>query len=1205
MKTIFTKIGKLLLVSLVIFSMSFSQLNSVNAWDDKVPHEFTRIKNIKYPEWWGRKISGLSSWSTYSTMYNGKWAYCLESSKNSPQNGQYPAEVIENNEAVRKLLYYGFGGPAAWGQFANGYNLKEAICPDDDYLTNDDVKYLLTHIFLSGAYSNDWNGFSEELFNKAFGGSYGTNIMNMYRDILNLPEPGNGVSWSGNTVGKTAIFNAEFDKETKTQKTNTVTFNGTNLAVINIPLQDNVTIHITKTGFVQTGGIATVHGGESFYFTAPCKNSPSNYQSGNVCGSGCEMFTALAIKTGVEGDQTEGTWMWDPDGTVLYLDINWINLGKIEIKKTNTNTDLIDDAVFNLKSISFDGYSEDIIVTNGKLLVEYLPVGTYELKEIQAPEGYLLNETIYTLTVNKDQTTTQVVVNEEPRGEINLTKEINTDKTDGKLGDAYLQGNEYTLKAKEKITNKTGTVTYFERDDVIDIQTTDEQGKLKFDDLHIGKYYIEESKSNETLVLNSDDIDVSIDYEGQIVSKILRSTNTDNRVNMQKIKIFKAGEKDAESGIVVGLANAEFTFKLKSEVDKIGWDNSIIYDVITTDQNGQAHTKYLPYGEYIVRETKTPQDYITAPDFIVSVTKDYSEYIDVEQIKIININNRPATAQLKLVKKDLDSNKVVTLNSATFKVKAREDIVSNGRIIYKAGEVIKQKIGGKIYDSFTTSADNIVVPSGSFNNDGDIGSVMLPLQLDVGKYYIDEIKTPTGYLSLDKPIDFIIENIRDYNKDKDGDPILEVVIKNDKPEGQLKVVKSIESNIVDKSFIKNNDLSKIKFRLTAKENILDMADGTIIYGKNAIVGEYNLSKDGKLTVSDLPMGIYELQEISTLEGLVHNGIKYEIKFIQTDLTTKVYTVTQNIVNKPTMIEISKTSVTGTKELEGAFMQLLDSNRNVVCEWISGKKPYVVEGLEIGKTYILKEDFAPLGYVQAKEISFVIENTSEIQKVRMVDKVVGVKKIDIYGKVVDGALLQVVSTKTKNIVDQWVVDESENHNVEGLIAGETYILKELQAPDGYVLADDIEFIVEDDKQDQEIMMVDEFTKVEISKIDIINSKELPGARLLLEDISTGENIFIERWVSGNQPHMFEGLIVGHKYRLSEEAAPKGYQIAQAIEFIVEDTNKVQRIEMRDELLPIQPQTSDEKNIDSIISMFWISGIVMLGMGYVFLRKKECK
>ena len=145
----------------MMFSISLASLNlnTVNAWDDTVPYEFTRVKNIKYPEWWGRKIPSLKSWSTYSTQYNGKWAYCLESSKNTPQNGNYTSEVIANNSAVRKLLYYGFGGPAAWGQFADGFDLKQAICPDDDYLTNDDVKYLLTHIFLSGAYSNDWNGF--------------------------------------------------------------------------------------------------------------------------------------------------------------------------------------------------------------------------------------------------------------------------------------------------------------------------------------------------------------------------------------------------------------------------------------------------------------------------------------------------------------------------------------------------------------------------------------------------------------------------------------------------------------------------------------------------------------------------------------------------------------------------------------------------------------------------------------------------------------------------------------------------------------------------------------------------------------------------------------------------------------------------------------------------------------------------------------
>ena len=253
MKNKFSKLRKIVIALIMVFSMSLSANIDVNAWDNSIPHEFTRVKEIKYPEWWARKVPGISAWSTFSTKYNGKWAYCLESSKNAPQDGNYVADVIENNEAVRKLMYYGFGGPAPYGEFADGFDLKSAICPDDSYLSNDDVKYLLTHIFLSGAYSGDWNGFDEQKFNQIFGGTYGSDIMNIYRRILELPEPGYVKFNPGNAGGFRAEFNASFDINSKQQTTNTITLEGSNNATINIPLDANVTIHISGGG-VQTGG---------------------------------------------------------------------------------------------------------------------------------------------------------------------------------------------------------------------------------------------------------------------------------------------------------------------------------------------------------------------------------------------------------------------------------------------------------------------------------------------------------------------------------------------------------------------------------------------------------------------------------------------------------------------------------------------------------------------------------------------------------------------------------------------------------------------------------------------------------------------------------------------------------------------------------------------------------------------------------------
>lgn len=118
---------------------------------------------------------------------------------------------------------------------------------------------------------------------------------------------------------------------------------------------------------------------------------------------------------------------------------------------------------------------------------------------------------------------------------------------------------------------------------MVSSKKTDANGKIAWSELPLGKYYIQESKTNDSLVFNDAKISVSIDYEGQTVSKVSRSAKGTNRVNMQKIQVFKSGEKDSISGLVKGLQGAEFTFKLHSEVNHVGWDNATTYAVITTD----------------------------------------------------------------------------------------------------------------------------------------------------------------------------------------------------------------------------------------------------------------------------------------------------------------------------------------------------------------------------------------------------------------------------------------------------------------------------------------------------------------------------------------------------------------------------------------------------------------------------------------------
>lgn len=846
-------------------------------------------------------------------------------------------------------------------------------------------------------------------------------------------------------------------------------------------------------------------------------------------------------------------------------------------------------------------YKKDELVTKaitneqGMVTFSNLHLGHYYVKETNAPDGYLLNAKEFDANIKyKDQTTKVIyldvnnVIDEEPTGTISIIKK-DSETGSTPQGDAELKGAVYEVFAAEDIYNKARTKKYYSKGDLVATRTMNEKGETEdIAELPLGKYIVKEKTASKGYLIDKKEYEVNLVYKDQYTKVITNKTTSNEDVKKMQLHVFKSGIK-VQSGLVQGLEGAEFTIKLNSAVEKAysqgysyaevwgGLDENgnkvsvnanrvsqaqVIaptYEIITTDSNGNAYTQNkLPFGKYIVKETKTPTDFRTAVDFSFSITKDESEVKEIPQKAIhLVVNDEQFESYIKLVKKDLKSNKIVTLNSATFEIKATSDIIDrgNGKTLYRKGDKITQKLGSTTYFSFTTNADNEVIPDYSYNSDNDgKGITITPLLLPVGKYEITEIRIPTGFLQLEAPVKFEIKNVKDFDTDKDGDFIKEVVVKNEQPTGTLNVNKTVAlRENVDTSLVDISNLSGIQFKLTAKEDIIDMADGFKYYTKGQEVGTYNLTKEGTLKVENLPMGTYELEEIKTLDGLVLNKEKYEVKFVKKDDITKVYTENRDISNDTTIFEFSKTDITGESELECAKLTVLDGDK-VVDTWTSSDKTHKIEGLVVGKEYTLREEIAPKGFVKATVIKFKVENSKEVQKVKMIDKIVELTKTDIGGEEVEGAKIQVLDGE--EIIDEWISGK-EAHKINGLEEGKTYILHEEVAPDGYVKATDVEFNVTTDKETQHEKLVNKIVKV--SKTDLTNGEELEGAEL---EITDEEGNIIEDWTSTKEPHIVNGLEEGKTYTLTEKAAPYGYEMTESITFTVTTDKETQIIEMKD-------------------------------------------
>ena len=381
----------------------------------------------------------------------------------------------------------------------------------------------------------------------------------------------------------------------------------------------------------------------------------------------------------------------------------------------------------------------------------------------------------------------------------------------------------------------------------------------------------------------------------------------------------------------------------------------------------------------------------------------------------------------------------------------------------------------------------------------------------------------------------------------------------------------------------------------------DMGYDDPVYLDDSLIGTYDSTTD-YINVTLRP-GTYSLREVSAPKGYLLND--EEVQFVVDEngnvkdsngnvIANKTLTITDEL---PT-IKIKKVNEKGVAVRNAKLVICsydMDTKKESNCdfEWITdGSVKELTVGVDFGKvedaSYIIKEVEAPHGF-EMSEPKYITVKDGKIygdldrDVVTLVDEsYLDVSKTDATGqKEVPGANMELYD-KDGKLVETWVSDDSE-HRIKGLNTGEIYEIVETVAPEGYVpLETSIHFILNEDgsvttcnietdsnnnktckamSEDEILKIKNDVTKIKISKQDITNQKELPGATLRIVN-TDGSPVYqdgkILEWVSGNEPHYIEMLPIG-KYKLVETVVPEGYTaVTNEVEFEVKADTGIQMV-----------------------------------------------
>ena len=579
---------------------------------------FTWGQEIYYPSW-------LGNWSTKMCYINGSLAYCLESSKNTPPQGQYAPYVIRNNDALLKVLYYGYGGP--------GDVFK------DDQVTNDTNKYLYTHIMASYAYSGDIYGgksWDDLLAN-------GIGLKWRYEQIQSMPVPTKTFN-----LTKTNL-SAYYDSGTSTQRTENNTFNAESNVTIDIPLQEGVELHNLTKGTVSSGTVS-INGGDTFYLSAPLQKM-EDYSSGELAGNNSTMYAPLAIMPG-GGYQAEATLSVTSDPRTLSFNVSWLNGSQISINKT-------DNFGENISNAKFDLLQWNKTTSQYEKLREFSYNSTNKLYESDFLEKTDLNEGKFKVeeTVPNGYTASS-------RYEQEFTLDGYIDRS---VFTAEIEGKEVNVKLSSTLADNH--YIKYEVDGVPDSVTeikfptwSINGGQDDIDWVHLAKESDGVWRANKQMPESGQYV-IHIYYNTAVQQNIYShavnfwpSDTTINVVNnriMGKISVDKldyhAGEK---------LANATFNVTARNNIrtpqGTVIYRQGEVVGNLTTDENGYGELDNLNLGEYTLKESVVPDGFRSDDstyDFTITADKTDSKLhmgLDVTW----EINNYPTFINVYKVDKD-------------------------------------------------------------------------------------------------------------------------------------------------------------------------------------------------------------------------------------------------------------------------------------------------------------------------------------------------------------------------------------------------------------------------------------------------------------------------------------------------------------------------------------------------------------------------